>query len=142
MSGFQGWFDRQVTNVGLLLMIVGGVLFIVSLLGVIVVGIASKGNLFDPEVPKIFVFLNGYSSVAFNSGSTALWVGAILYAIGRFLAGGLITIVGFEHTPPSKLLVKGPDEQNYVWIGKPYANAIDAELAAKAFSQRLGGRED
>jgi hypothetical protein len=78
------------------------------------------------------------ATIHYNLGSTMVWVGAILYGIGRIFESGFVTLVGFERTPPSKLIVRGPDENNVVWIGNPYHNIVDAEAAARAFSDRLG----
>lgn len=62
---------------------------------------------------------------------------ALLIAVGLLLRTWRVTFVGFEGTSLGELVVQPPDEENVVWVGKIYANAHDAELAATALGSRL-----
>lgn len=138
---FEGrhWMDRNLTKIGLILFAVGVFLLTLGIIGVFVELVTGS-----PQWqfgPGPWGFLKGILYVArlnYGLGTLLAPIGAVFYCLGRFLEVGLVTIVGFERTPPSELIVRGPDDQHIVWIGKPYKNAVDAELAKQAFSQRIG----
>jgi hypothetical protein len=139
MFAGRHWMDRNLARVGLIMFGVGLFLLILGTIGVFVELVTGSPQWQFGAGP--WGFLKEVLYVArFEYGLGALLapIGAAFYCLGRFLEVGLVTIVGFEKTPPSELIVKGPDDQNIVWIGKPYKNAVDAELAARAFSQRIG----
>ena len=140
MTSWRSRFDSRLAGIGLVLFFLGSALFIMGLIGT--AGYSYATSTQDFSLSPLITGLVTFMSSQFSTGLHLLWVGAVLYALGRLLERGFITIIGFEHTPPSQLIVKGPDEKNVVWIGKPYSNPVEAEMAAKSFSQRLGSWQE
>lgn len=142
MHNAKSWMDRHLATTGFVIFVVGLlflVLGVVGLLGDVVSGpIMSVTNTTGFATRLLFAA----TRMDFSLGLLLAPVGAALYCLGRFLEVAFVTIVGFERTPPSELLVKGPDQNNVVWIGKPYPNLVEAELAQHAFAQRLGPGAD
>jgi len=131
--------DRNLSRVGLIMFGVGVFLLALGIIAVFVELVT--GSQQWQFGPGPWGYLKSVLYVArfdYGLGTILTPIGAAFYCLGRFLEVGIVTIVGFERTPPSELIVKGPDDQNIVWIGKPYKNAVDAELARQAFSQRIG----
>jgi len=66
-----------------------------------------------------------------------------VYAATTFLVGAkffemrTLFAVGFDKMDASKVKLKGPDDENVVWIGYRYANRMEAETVAEAFEERL-----
>ena len=45
--------------------------------------------------------------------------------------------VGFDKTDAAKISMKGPDEDNIVWIGHKYGSRLEAETVAATIESRL-----
>jgi hypothetical protein len=133
------WMERNLARLGFVMFAVGMVILLVGLVGVVLEELTGGTAYASGSEGQLFLrYVFSIARTLYSVGSTFSWIGALFFCLGRFLEVGLVTIVGFERTPPSELIVKGPDENNVVWIGKPYSNSFDAELAAKAFGERLG----
>jgi hypothetical protein len=66
-----------------------------------------------------------------------IWVGS------KFIENRTIFTVGFDKLDATKMVVKGPDSENVVWIGRTYAVKAEAEAVAAALEVRLReSRED
>lgn len=63
--------------------------------------------------------------------------GALVFVAGKFFEGRTILTIGFDQLDTQRVLPKGPDEENVVWIGHRYATEIEAEAIAEAFKSRL-----
>src|ERR1700722_13890 len=103
MSEGRHWMDRNLTKVGLIMFAVGIFLLALGTIGVFVELLTGS-----PQWqfgPGPWGYLKGILYVArFNYGLGTLLapIGAAFYCLGRFLEVGLVTIVGFERTPPSE----------------------------------------
>jgi len=66
-----------------------------------------------------------------------------LYASTIFLVGAkffetrTIMTVGFDRSDASKMVLKGVDQDNIVWIGRRYGTTLEAEVVAAAIAERL-----
>jgi len=66
-----------------------------------------------------------------------------IYASTIFLVGAKffetrsIMTVGFDRTDASKMVLKGVDQDNIVWIGRRYGTSLEAEVVAAAIAERL-----
>jgi len=66
-----------------------------------------------------------------------------IYAATVFLVGAkffetrTIMTVGFDQADASKMVLKGVDQENIVWIGRRYGTALEAEAVAGAIAERL-----
>jgi hypothetical protein len=62
-----------------------------------------------------------------------------VYAATIFFVGAKFfeTRTIFDKLDADKLLLKGPDGDNVVWIGHRYGTAVEAETVAAAFAERL-----
>lgn len=67
----------------------------------------------------------------------AVYAATIFFVGAKFLEMRTLFTVGFDKMDASKVRLKGPDEENIVWIGYRYANRIEAEAIAAAFEERL-----
>jgi len=137
MFSNKRWFDQNLGRIGFILFSCGAVLLALGIINVAietVAGIDLSNQTSLGWLQRLLLVGRLY----YGLGSTLSWIGALFYCLGRLLESGFVTIIGFERTPPSKLLVKGPDENHVVWIGNPYDSALDAELAAQALAKRLG----
>ncbi len=92
----------------------------------------------SPRPELLPIILRSTASLVFSAGTSLFWAGVVLYALGRLLDRSSITILGFERTEPSECTVRGPDENNTVWIGRSYKHPMDAEHAVLALKERLG----
>jgi hypothetical protein len=45
--------------------------------------------------------------------------------------------VGFNMADSSRISMKGPDEDNIVWVGRKYDSLVEAETVATAIQQKL-----
>ena len=46
--------------------------------------------------------------------------------------------MGFNMADSSRISMKGPDEDNIVWVGRKYDSVVEAETVATAIQQKLG----
>ncbi len=73
-----------------------------------------------------YVFENGiYASVL-------LFVGAKVFETRTLMS------IGYDAIDAGKIAIKGPDDDNVVWIGRRYASPHEAQVVAAAFAERLG----
>ena len=62
-------------------------------------------------------------------------VGAILFVGGKFLETRTTLTIGFSNA--SDMRIKGPDDDNVVWVGHRYASRLEAEAMAGAIESRI-----
>ncbi|HEY3918123.1 MAG TPA: hypothetical protein VGL83_10035 [Stellaceae bacterium] len=140
MLPHKRWLDDNLGKIGFVLFAFGSILLVLGMAGIVLQmvmrypGFVASGNSVSDWSQTLMMI----ASLHYGFGTTLTVIGVAFYCLGRLIENSFVTIVGFERTPPSKLLVKGPDENNVVWIGSPYDSPIDAQLAAQAFAARLG----
>ncbi len=96
------------------------------------------------------VLRSGNASNHFNYLMVATWVvdfryladqgvyAATIFFVGaKFFETRTIFSVGFDKLEAGKIQVKGPDEDNVVWIGHRYATKLEAQAIADAMGERL-----
>lgn len=64
-------------------------------------------------------------------------VGVLLFVGAKFVETRHLFTVGFDDVDAHFVRVKGPDDENTVWIGHRYDSRVDAEAVATAFENRL-----
>jgi hypothetical protein len=67
----------------------------------------------------------------------AVYAATIFFVGAKFIETRTVFSVGFDKADTSKVSLKGPDDDNTVWIGYRYGNRLEAESVAVAFQQRL-----
>jgi hypothetical protein len=75
-----------------------------------------------------------------NVAENVIWAAAVVFIGAKLLEGRTILSVGFDKLDAAKVSVKGPDEDNIVWIGHRYGTRFEAETVAATLESRL--RED
>jgi hypothetical protein len=63
--------------------------------------------------------------------ATIFWIGA------KFIEMRTVFTIGFDRQDTARITLKGPDDDNVVWIGHRYGTRIEAETVAAAFAERL-----
>ena len=66
-----------------------------------------------------------------------MYVGAIVFVGAKFIETRSIFTVGFDKLDAEKVRLRGPDEDNVVWIGHRYGTRMEAETVASAIESRL-----
>ena len=66
-----------------------------------------------------------------------VYVGAIVFVGAKFIETRSIFTVGFDKLDTEKVRLRGPDEDNVVWIGHRYGTPIEAATVAEAIQSRL-----
>jgi hypothetical protein len=66
----------------------------------------------------------------------AVYAATIFLVGAKFFEMRTLFTVGFDKMDASKVKLKGPDDENVVWIGYRYANRMEAEAIAAAFEER------
>jgi len=67
----------------------------------------------------------------------AVYAATIFFVGAKFFETRTVFTVGFDRIDASKVVMKGPDDENIVWVGHRYANRLEAETVAAAFQVRL-----
>jgi hypothetical protein len=68
---------------------------------------------------------------------TAVLASTIFIVGAKFIETRSILTVGFDKLDAAKIVVKGPDDENIVWIGHRYGTSYEAEVVANVFAERL-----
>ena len=85
----------------------------------------------------IFVMLAYWISDFRQLAEQAVYAATIFFVGAKFFETRNIFSIGFDKLDADKLVLKGPDAENVVWIGHRYGNAVEAETIAAAFAVRL-----
>ena len=66
-----------------------------------------------------------------------IFVGAILFIGAKFFEAHASFTIGFNKMDAASVIMKGPDDENIVWIGHRYGTRMEAETVAVAIENRL-----
>src|ERR1051326_7148180 len=66
-----------------------------------------------------------------------IYIGALLFIGAKFFETRTIFSVGFDNIDNANISMKGPDEENIVWIGHRYGTRLEAETIAAAIESQL-----
>jgi hypothetical protein len=62
---------------------------------------------------------------------------AIVFVGAKFFETRTTLTVGFDSTDGSRVSVKGPDDDNTVWIGRRYDSPHEAQVVATVIAERI-----
>ena len=63
---------------------------------------------------------------------------ATVFVVGaKFIEMRTVFTIGFDKLDASKIAIKGPDDDNVVWVGRRYGTRFEAEAVAETFAERL-----
>jgi hypothetical protein len=68
---------------------------------------------------------------------TGMYVGTLLFVGAKFFELRTVFAIGFDTIDAERMTLKGPDENNIVWVGHRYRSALEAETIAAALKERL-----
>ena len=66
-----------------------------------------------------------------------VYAGAIVFIGAKFIETRSVFTIGFDNLDKAKVSMKGPDEDNIVWIGHRYGSRMEAEVVASTIKSRL-----
>lgn len=66
-----------------------------------------------------------------------MFIGALLFVGAKFFETRTVFTVGFDRADEAKISLKGPDDDNIVWIGHRYGSRLEAEAVAATIESRL-----
>ncbi len=66
-----------------------------------------------------------------------IYAATIFFVGAKFFETRTILTIGFDKLDAGKIQVKGPDEDNVVWIGHRYATKLEAQAIAETMTERL-----
>jgi hypothetical protein len=70
-----------------------------------------------------------------------IFAGIVLFIGAKFFETRTIFTVGFDKLDAARVSMKGPDDDNVVWIGHKYGSRLEAETVAATIESRLKSDE-
>jgi hypothetical protein len=72
-----------------------------------------------------------------NISETLISAGVLIFIGGKFLENRTTLTLGFDTLDSSQISMKGPDDNNVVWVGHRYGTRLEAETIAATIESRL-----
>ena len=66
-----------------------------------------------------------------------LYASTVFFVGAKFFETRTIMTIGFDRADGSKISLKGPDDENVVWIGRRYGSPAEAQAVASAIAGRI-----
>ncbi len=66
-----------------------------------------------------------------------IYAATVFFVGAKFFETRTILTVGFDKIDAAYISLKGPDDDNVVWIGRRYRSRLEAETIAAALGERL-----
>ena len=66
-----------------------------------------------------------------------IYAATVFFVGAKFFETRTLLTVGFDKLDAEKIQLKGPDEDNVVWIGHLYGSRLEAEAISEAIAERL-----
>lgn len=66
-----------------------------------------------------------------------IYASTIFIVGAKFIEMRTVLTVGFDKLDAARTALKGPDEDNTVWLGHRYGTRLEAETVASVFAERL-----
>jgi hypothetical protein len=116
------------------------------LIGSIVVAVAlsifdgfMKGVIFEDRMAQsmFLTMLAGWTVDFRYLAEQAVYAATIFFVGAKFFETRSMFTIGFDKLDAAKIAIKGPDDDNVVWIGHRYGTRLEAEVVANAFAERL-----
>lgn len=92
-----------------------------------------ESGLTEPSIRGLETLISDLRSLAVQF----VYVWAIVFVGAKFFETRTTFAVSFDRVDAGKVSLRGPDEDNIVWIGHRYASRLEAESVAAAFETRL-----
>jgi hypothetical protein len=67
----------------------------------------------------------------------SVYAATIFFVGAKFFETRTVFTIGFDKADAAKIAIKGPDDNNVVWIGHRYGTRLEAEAVSEAFAERL-----
>ena len=125
------WLER-LGSIGIWMFVVGAALLIYQM--------SSEMNVLLSGGARVTIWREIMRSLV-SLGDPLMFNGVVLYVASRLMSTWKVSIVGLVKGGGSKILVKGPDASNTVWIGKKYRSVGAAEIGASGLRERLQIKE-
>jgi hypothetical protein len=131
---------RQWSDIGLAALVISiAAAVAISLLDGLMKGPIEAGQIADSTEHSraMFAMLSVWVVDFRYLSEQAVYAATIFFVGAKFFETRTVFTVGFDKMDTDKVSMKGPDENNIVWIGYRYANRLEAETIAEAFAERL-----
>jgi hypothetical protein len=92
--------------------------------------------------PATLIMFGEWAYSLRNVSDTVLEAAAIVFVGAKFLESRTLLSVGFDKADAQKVAVKGPDEDDVVWVGHRYSSRLEAETVVDAVQKRLKDAEE
>jgi hypothetical protein len=90
-----------------------------------------------PDTHGVYMLLVYWCSDFRYLSEQLILAGILLFVGAKFVETRKLFTVGFDSVDAQHVRVKGPDDDNTVWVGHRYGSRTDAEAVAVAFENRL-----
>jgi hypothetical protein len=88
----------------------------------------------DPAMVTMFsVWISDFRYL-FEQG---VYAATVFFVGAKFFETRTIVTVGFDKIDATKMVFRGVDEENVVWIGRRYGTRLEAEAVAQAIAERM-----
>jgi hypothetical protein len=91
----------------------------------------------DLQYAAVFSMLATWSYDLRQTFDGLIYIGALLFIGAKFFETRTIFTVGFDNLDGTRIQLKGPDDDNVVWIGQRYTSQLEAQAVAEAIAERL-----
>jgi hypothetical protein len=125
--------SRKWSDVGLTLAIVS---FAICIVLVIADGILHNPNVYAGRSSGVTMLIYWVIDFRFVF-EQMIYAGTILFIGAKFIETRTIFTIGFDKLDADKVSMKGPDENNVVWIGHRYGTKLEADTVAQLLESRL-----
>ncbi len=66
-----------------------------------------------------------------------IWAATVFFIGAKFLETRTVLSVSFDRLDAKRIAVRGPDENNVVWIGRKFESPLEAQAVADTLAERL-----
>ena len=88
---------------------------------------------------RMFTYWTSDFRYVFEQGMLAA---VVLFVGAKFFETRTIMTVGFDQVDGSKIAVKGPDDDNVVWIGRRYGSPHEAQTVATTLAEQISAGQE
>ena|SRR5215469_7281150 len=86
---------------------------------------------------QLWIMLATWASDTRYLFENLLYVATLIFVGAKFFETRTTFAVTFDRLDSGKISVKGPDDENVVWIGQRYGTRTEAEVVAASLENRL-----
>lgn len=97
-----------------------------------------EGKAYDLDGDRpLWMMLGTWSADARFVCEQLIYVSALIFVGAKFFETRTTFAVTFDRVDAAKISMRGPDEDNIVWIGQRYGTKMEAETVAATLENRL-----